>query len=144
MKIYILSRKFLYHLRLDKKYKDSKTALISITDPGSKLTEHPFHTFDYKLSLSFYDVEQNMFDKSRKVWYNTITDDDVEQIYNFVKSIEDYQDIVLVVQCEAGISRSAAIAAAVSKYFGLDNKWIFTKFVPNMYVYNKLLKRFGI
>jgi predicted protein tyrosine phosphatase len=141
MKIYILSRKFLYHLRLDKKYKDSKTALISITDPGSKLTEHPFHTFDYKLSLSFYDLEKDYIDTDNNIFYNVISDDDVEKIFHFVS---DNKFDVLVAQCEAGISRSAAVAAAVSKYFGLDNKWIFTKFVPNMHVYDKILKRFGI
>lgn len=131
----------MYHLRLDKKYKDSKTALISITDPGSKLTEHPFHIFDYKLSLSFYDLEKDYIDKDNNIVYNVISDDDVEKIFHFVSG---NKFDVLVVQCEAGISRSAAVAAAVSKYFGLDNKWIFTKFVPNMYVYNKLLNRFGI
>jgi predicted protein tyrosine phosphatase len=144
MKIYILSRQFLKHLKLHKKYDGYKTALISITDPGSKPAVHPLQNFDYKLSLSFYDVEQNRFDKSRKVWYNTITDEDVKQIYNLVKAIKDYQDIVLVVQCEAGISRSAAIAAAVSQYVNGDNKWIFNKFFPNMNVYSKVLERLMI
>jgi predicted protein tyrosine phosphatase len=135
MKIYVLSRQFLQHYRTDPKYKSMKSYLISITEPGSKPVVHPLHVFDHVLSLSFHDVCVD----HPGTPYRTIQPSDVHQIVTFVDSLPD--DCVLIVQCEAGISRSAGVAGAIAKYVNDDNDWIFKsgKYVPNMTVYNMVL-----
>jgi len=135
MKIYVLSRAFLAHYIPDRKYKDCVHALISIRDPGAKLATY-IHVFDKVLRLAFWDLWGDIPGTS----YKAIQDSDVEAIIAFVDSLPD--NCVLVVQCEAGISRSAGVAAAIDKYANMDsNDWIFKsgKFVPNMIVYNKVL-----
>jgi len=63
------------------------------------------------------------------------------------KSILDffykYKNIpTLICQCEAGISRSAAVCAALLKIDGLDNSHIFNsdRYFPNELVYETMLK----
>jgi protein-tyrosine phosphatase len=46
----------------------------------------------------------------------------------------------IIVNCEAGISRSAGVAAALAKFFYDDDKEIFKKAIPNMYVYRLTLR----
>jgi hypothetical protein len=45
---------------------------------------------------------------------------------------------MLICHCEAGVSRSAAIAAAGSKYFNGDDSFFFEHYYPNEYVYNMM------
>jgi predicted protein tyrosine phosphatase len=141
MKIYVLSRAFLEHYRSDPKYVDAANALISITDPGSKPAIHPHVTFDHKLTLSFYDIHSDTYDDVNKKVYKAITDGQVLIIRDFVNLIEKANVGVLIVQCEAGISRSAGVAGAIAKIINGNNDFIFKsgKFVPNMTVYSKVL-----
>jgi predicted protein tyrosine phosphatase len=53
-----------------------------------------------------------------------------------------------IVHCDAGHSRSPAVAAAISKAFGEDDSMYFKRYRPNMRVYRNLLdviyhSRFG-
>ena len=50
---------------------------------------------------------------------------------------------VLLVNCEAGISRSAGVAAAIGKVFNRDDTFVFNsgRYVPNMLVYSKILRQ---
>lgn len=65
------------------------------------------------------------------------------QAREIAKFVIQYQDIdTLIVHCDAGISRSAGIAAAISKwYFGSDD-WVFDNnmYHPNMRCYNFMLE----
>ncbi|MDQ2798701.1 MAG: hypothetical protein M3Y13_03550, partial [Armatimonadota bacterium] len=46
---------------------------------------------------------------------------------------------VIVCQCEAGLSRSAAIAAALSRIIQKEDRFFFQRFAPNRWVYETLL-----
>jgi predicted protein tyrosine phosphatase len=60
-------------------------------------------------------------------------------IIDFVAEIKDEIDM-LVVHCEAGVSRSPAIAAVISKiHFGDDKAFFKAPFTPNMHVYRVML-----
>ena len=50
------------------------------------------------------------------------------------------------VQCTGGVSRSPAVAAALSVIMDLDDWWVFNngKFSPNRYVYETLLNTAGV
>ena len=61
-----------------------------------------------------------------------------KQIIDF---IQEYKYVeTLVIHCYAGQSRSRAVGAFVLKMFGKDNSNYFTKYSPNLYVYNKLIE----
>ena len=61
----------------------------------------------------------------------------------FVDKINKNEDIkVLIIHCAAGVSRSPAVAAAISKYlFGNDGDFFETQ-LPNKYVYDIMSKCF--
>lgn len=63
-----------------------------------------------------------------------------DKILDFVNEMYDKVDQFLV-HCEAGISRSPAVAAALAKICGGDDAFYFEKYSPNLLVYNKLLQR---
>lgn len=48
---------------------------------------------------------------------------------------------VLLVNCEAGVSRSAGVAAAIGKVFNGDDTFVFNsgRYMPNMLVYSKII-----
>ena len=70
-----------------------------------------------------------------------MTDEQAEDLVKFVHEFKD--SIALVVcQCDGGLSRSAGMAAALSVIYngpGSDSH-IFTKKIPNRYVYRKILE----
>lgn len=66
--------------------------------------------------------------------------EDALKILNFVKLYKDKIDLIAV-NCEAGISRSAGISAALSAILngaGSD-QYYFSNYCPNMLVYRKIL-----
>lgn len=46
----------------------------------------------------------------------------------------------VIVNCEAGISRSAGVAAALSKVLTRDDEEFFRRYVPNRLVYRKIIE----
>ncbi len=52
----------------------------------------------------------------------------------------------LYICCDAGESRSAAIAAATARYFGLDDDWIWSspKYHPNMFCFERMIQAYGL
>ena len=48
----------------------------------------------------------------------------------------------ICVNCEAGISRSAGIAGALSKIYNKEDSYYFKHFCPNMFVYTSILKEY--
>ena len=117
-------------------------AFISIYEPGSNpiITNNHFAS---ELFLSFYDVEES--------WSDTIsplTDEQGLVIFNFIMANSDKQ---FLVNCEAGISRSAGIALAIEYIFRHTytyEKWehfpskvlSHQRYQPNMTVFNKIIK----
>lgn len=66
--------------------------------------------------------------------------DDATRILNFIDKV-DADNFTIVCQCDAGISRSSGIAAALFKIFAGDDSYIFKnlRYVPNMLVYRTIL-----
>ena len=85
------------------------------------------------LQLYFLDRTQHGED--------TITQEHVQQILDFVKEHWDKIDGLLV-HCDAGLSRSPAVAAAIAKIFigeGEDQPY-FQRYWPNYLVYKMILE----
>lgn len=61
-----------------------------------------------------------------------------KKIIKFVEDNIDFIDVIFC-QCEAGISRSAAVGAALSKYINGNDDYFFKYHMPNRHVYNLLL-----
>ena len=111
-------------------------AVISISD-FDKEYPHLENNHDngivYKYKIHFGDVDEGE--------QHCITDSDAMQIASFVFSIKDRADM-LIVHCEAGISRSPGVAAAVLKFIDDDDTPIFDNHLyrPNMTCYRKVLR----
>ena len=69
-----------------------------------------------------------------------MTSNDARSLLDFVRSHIEKTDVgTIVCQCGLGISRSAAVAAALSKYLQGDDTFFFARFFPNLHVYKTLL-----
>jgi len=145
MKIIVASRESVCGIikRLQTDEPDNKVIVISITDPNSKPVNLPLMGFDV-LRLNFHDLDQT-YPGHAIILFNT---DMAHQIRNFVEERLDWvknshrawDDLTILVHCEAGISRSAAVAGALSKHFlGDDSKFFRTPYLPNRMVYRTLL-----
>jgi len=113
-----------------------ESAIISINSCG----DYPNRFFDnpkikHIAHWEFDDTEMDDFG---------ITQQQANQIAEFVKRYEDDVDTI-VVHCDAGISRSAGIGAAILFYKYGDDSQIFEDgtYSPNMRCYKSMLKAFG-
>lgn len=113
---------------------NQNTIIISITEVDSPLAlideKNPF--IKGVLRLEFDDEVQGE---------NIITDAQAAQVVEFINNRTCDN---LIVHCFAGISRSAGMAAAISKAIDGDDMWVFKNgcYVPNMCVYRKVLNAF--
>jgi predicted protein tyrosine phosphatase len=127
----------------------SPHAIISITDPDSDLPNFaPNENRLGILSQQFYDIEDISDEMSLKDAVEYITqfghglfkDDQAAEIVDFMERIEGRAKGILV-HCEAGVSRSAAVAAVIELVLNGSNERVFNdrRYSPNLYVYTKLL-----
>ena len=73
--------------------------------------------------------------------YLFFTREQASEILDFVnKYVVRVQ--LIIVQCHAGLSRSVAVASALSKIINYTDDKIFTKGIPNMFVYTTILDTF--
>jgi len=112
--------------------------VISITCPNQK--DIPINKYDECkgiLRLSFDDVDSEVID--------TIKFDSnmADLVRNFVTT-HMFNIELIICQCCAGISRSAGMAAALSKVINGEDVDFFKNsfFIPNMLVYSKVLNSF--
>ena len=97
------------------------------------------------LELSFVDADEpdsldvNDIIAAEK---DLLCDKDAERIVEFS---EKYKNKLLIIHCDAGISRSSGIAAAILRHYTGDDAEIFDNYSydPNMWCYFKTLKAFG-
>jgi len=127
--------------------------IISITNPGSRpaVIKENEYTLDV-LRLSFEDEEDTEkagWDIRRlEAWekhfgpWRPFRKADAEAIRDLVTSCEPE---AVIVHCEAGISRSAATAAALAKHYNGDDRvfWMMPRYNPNKLVYRVLLDVLG-
>lgn len=115
------------------------SVVISISSRGCNtafIVPNSINQIKEVLKLQFNDT-----DSPEKV-FGGIGRAEVKAISDFVKKYEDSdKKVKLIINCEAGQSRSAGVAAAIMKYLYNDDTPIFnnSKYTPNMLCYNKLL-----
>ena len=90
------------------------------------------------LQLEFMDAE---FVRPTSKWGNGLSifnECHATQILDFVQNVWDQVECFLI-HCDAGLSRSPAVAAAIERiYYEDDSYWFATK-TPNSLVYRKIL-----
>lgn len=89
---------------------NDRYAIISIVDPG---LPHPPVVHKNLLQLNFMDIDEPV-----PGWLH-MTREQARMVWEFHRSVKDSVD-VLVIQCQIGISRSVAIAEALSDIFGYN------------------------
>jgi predicted protein tyrosine phosphatase len=113
--------------------------IISIADPGSPQPKiRPSGLCRGILRLRFHDAEPTEgFISPPEI--KQMTQQQALAIWQFV--LTHLLDIKLVVvHCEAGMSRSPAVAAAICRGLGGDDSRFFQEYQPNMLVYRLLLE----
>lgn len=136
MRITVLSRNEM-RLYCNVMIKKENKLVISIND----FVDGPLHALELNSHLFEHIVTQCFDDVSRpREGYTLISDEQAAEIADAVFKYKDKVDEIII-HCYAGISRSAAIAAAISKYLTGDNTEYFNyrKYTPNPLVYRKVL-----
>lgn len=117
---------------------DKPHFVISITDPQAQITYLPdnIHRLGI-LRMQFHDLDRPGDDYIFKE-YVLFQQSDAKKIWDFA---EPYLSKVksIHVGCEAGISRSAGVAAAISKVRNSSDQYYFKRYIPNRRVYSMLL-----
>ena len=115
--------------------------IISITDVGSSKPQFGrMANIYYMLRLEFDDVLHNE--------PNAMTSSQANDIVQLIKVLKNsavgIDNINFIVHCEGGVSRSAAICAAIKTILGQDDMDIFRnpKYAPNKHCYYTLLNTY--
>ena len=136
MTIHIMSRS--NAIEYSKGQHKETSAVISISDcdkDSPMLENNPNNGIIARCKVKFDDVERGAD--------NCIAETDALKIVSFVSKIAKNQDR-LIVHCEAGVSRSAGVAAAILKALTGDDREVFNspRYVPNMTCYRAVLNAF--
>lgn len=125
---------------------DEKYAIVSIQEAPYEdmaITYKEGKNCKGVLNLWFSDIsriEDQKMDESIKL----MTEEDAFRIKDFIDSIWDMELDRLIIHCYGGVSRSAAVAAAISKIkMNDDSEYFNGNYIPNMFVYNKVLEAYG-
>ena len=133
MLINILSRQAV--IEYSKKPHMELSIVISLSDlqnEAPKLLRARGNGILEQLKLNFEDIE---FEDAR-----CMTNDHAIKIVRFIHKYQ-YKVEKIIVSCEAGIRRSAAVAAAIMQHFDGDDWEIFNNpdYCPNIICYRKML-----
>ena len=118
--------------------------MISISDPFEIYYDEPFITRENNilalLPLTFCDAEKPGLDVYGRMAgaEDLMQEEDARQIRDL---LEQYPDLDVIVHCDAGMSRSAGVAAAIVEASGGDQSRIFDSpcYDPNLHCYRVLL-----
>ena len=108
--------------------------VISITSPAMntpKIAKSPNRKAVLRLVFEDVDNEERQ----------AMSDDQANQVAEFVNEWLDEVKI-LVIHCEMGMSRSAAVGAAISKVVNGDDMLFYQFYTPNALVFRKVLEAF--
>lgn len=125
------------------------SAIISISTPNFNYSGLAIEPTDENrvvaiLCLEFMDADRpgdNDVYGNPTIISDLMSDEDAKTVVDFV---ERYKDKRILVHCDAGISRSSAVAAAILKHYTGDDSMIFDSrwYNPNRWVYRKVLEAF--
>jgi predicted protein tyrosine phosphatase len=90
------------------------------------------------LFLRFNDIDRDITTNDGSS-IKTINKNQIKLLASFIRTLEDNPTEEVYVNCAAGISRSAAVAAAISKYYKGEDQYFFDTYVPNMFVYSSII-----
>ena len=152
MKIYVMSK--LYAVKTASGI-TIPHAIISINDPTvpGPVEFPPNEHRIALLPLKFFDIDASPESShlnpvarhhiSKMYGYGFFNKEQAAEIVEFVKQYQD-QIKALIVHCDAGISRSSGVGAAIMKVTTGDDSPIFNSkmYQPNMHVYRKTLNAF--
>ena len=109
-------------------------AMISITDRKEEAALPACCQRKMLLRISFPDAERPI------EGHELFSSSDANKILDFVAQVVEAGHRVLVVHCEAGISRSAAVAAALATIADESPFRFWQGFIPNPRIFNLLLR----
>lgn len=117
-------------------YFDAPHALISISGEGdpARLQDNPFRKS--LLRLEFADFDRQPTNEKHKLFSRK----EAKKILDFMQGLRDLE--YTVVHCDAGISRSPAVAAAITRITGGNDRAFFKSYIPNSRVYGMLLTEY--
>lgn len=115
--------------------------VISITTPGAsaaRLADCPHRVSVLRLQFHDCDAPQPEHPLISSEPVSLISDEQARSIVHFV---EEHRSTVklIICQCDAGMSRSAAVAAALSRWLQQDDEAFFRYYLPNTLVYHSVL-----
>jgi len=153
MKVIALSRLFAERLSATIKVPH---AIISIGDPppkggaiGSRATFADNPNRVDTLWMRFYDLDMSFFDMEtaedarifqEEYGHGLFTEEHAAQILDFLDAVKDEVNAI-VCNCEAGVSRSSAVAAAILRITTGSDEKIFNdpRYIPNRFIYRTIL-----
>lgn len=130
MKFMVLARH-----QIEKQIITEKHIVISIRDRDKDRASMP----KSKARLSVLDLAFDDVDCQVTEYVVLFNKSHAKQILKFFNEYKDKVDLI-VCQCEAGISRSAGTAAALSKLRGQGDDIYFKRYIPNRHVYRTILE----
>lgn len=111
--------------------------VVSVTDPGSaeaEIADSPFRMG--LLRLKFWDLDE------RDDFPDAPSPEHAAEIVRFIREHLSHADLI-VTQCEAGISRSSGIAAALSRWLNEHDEEFFRRYIPNRRIYRLIRRSLG-
>lgn len=118
---------FVNRITAEKMELPADSAMISITTPGDDLVEF-LGEWAYLHRVVFFDSDEIGASEQ----YPPITMDQANALYDFLKSLKIVNPLFLIVHCDGGISRSAAVAKFAAEYFDVyfnENYSLYNRFV---------------
>lgn len=98
-------------------------AAISITDPDSEKEPIP-KGFSKSFQIQFHDIAPSKYSEEDLSHYHLLTREGAANLWRFIHFLEvDQLPWEVVVHCEAGISRSAAVATYIAQKYNLILDW---------------------
>lgn len=119
---------------------DEDHIVISIQDPNNIFVSLPEQKSRKGcLQLQFFDMDEDtgQFPYSRFIFNHYHT----QAILAFVESYKKNVDFICI-NCVAGISRSAGIAAALSNIYNTNDEYFFNNYIPNRLIYRTILNKY--
>lgn len=135
MKIFVMNRneaiEFCKHPHL------GRFVMVSISTPYEDYKEAPFCSATNNVvdicSVQFLDLDNTYPIKKDLMQFS-----DAKKIAEFISK---YEDKTIIVHCDAGQSRSAGVAAAISRYYNNYDFEYFEnpRYTPNMFCYRLMM-----